>query len=414
MIDVILPLPPISNAVAIDIDKSTGDIYWSDTIEDVVMKASSDGFLSTIMIEDSLDSVDGLAIDSVGRKLYWTDAGRHTIEVSELNGTNRNILHWQELESPRGITLNYEHGYLFWTDWGSYAKIERSEMDGTRRTKLVTANLNWPNSLSIDNIKKRIYWTDAKLNHIQSCDFDGNERRTVIPNLPHPYGLAIGKSHIYWTDWRTSSLHMADKENISNQKVIKNNLEGLMDVKIVEVYSFISYIFDKKKTYDNYFLNQNSSVLENNVCGSNNGGCSHLCLRNTRGFSCKCPTGTKLQENSNTECQLLPNNFLLIALRSGIGRVSLDTQELFDVVLPIEGTHGVVVLDYHFNQSEIYFADVNIDTINVVDMKNLTNIRTIISNGISIPNGIAVDWTANNLYWTDSANKVIINTNFNI
>lgn len=43
-----------------------------------------------------------------------------------------------------------------------------------------------------------------------------------------------------------------------------------------------------------------------NVCGKNNGNCSHLCLRNPKGYSCKCPTGTKMKAGSKTECENLP------------------------------------------------------------------------------------------------------------
>lgn len=103
----------------------------------------------------------------------------------------------------------------------------------------------------------------------------------------------------------------------------------------------------------------------------------------------------------------MPNDYLLVALRSGVAQISLDTNEMYDVVLPLDNIQGVVVLDYHFNQSKIFIADVNIDVITVVDMTNTSDSTTIISSGIHTPNGIAVDWVANNIYWTDSGNKVI-------
>lgn len=97
---------------------------------------------------------------------------------------------------------------------------------------------------------------------------------------------------------------------------------------------------------------------------------------------------------------------MLIALRSGIGRISLDTPDLFDVVLPIDEVHGAVVLDYHYNLSKLFYADVNVDVIRVVDMTNMTDVRTIVGTGLATPNGLAVDWLANNLYWSDTVAKV--------
>lgn len=104
---------------------------------------------------------------------------------------------------------------------------------------------------------------------------------------------------------------------------------------------------------------------------------------------------------------LFYQSYLLIALRSGIGRISLDTPDMFDVVLPIADVYGAVVLDYHFNQSKLFFADVNIDVIKMVDLKNTSNTKAIINTGLLTPNGIAIDWIANNLFWSDSGTKVI-------
>lgn len=102
-----------------------------------------------------------------------------------------------------------------------------------------------------------------------------------------------------------------------------------------------------------------------------------------------------------------PQSYLLIALRTGIGRISLDTPDMFDVILPIADVYGAVVLDYHFNQSTLFYADVNIDVIKMVDLKNTSNTKAVISSDLSIPNGIAIDWIANNLFWSDSGTKVI-------
>lgn len=148
--------------------------------------------------------------------------------------------------------------------------------------------------------------------------------------------------------------------------------------------------------------------LQDNACKNSNGGCSHLCLRKPGGYSCQCPTGVKMKLNGNgKECEALPSSYLLIALRSGIGRISLSTSEMFEVVLPIDGVHGAVVLDFHHAKNLLFYADVNSDAIKRVNMKNFNDIKTIVSTSLNTPNGIAVDWIADNLYWSDSALKMI-------
>ena len=80
-IDVVLPLPPISNVVTLDVDRRTGEIYWADTIEDVIMRSTPDGMRIKQIYSESMTSVDGLVIDSIGRK------------VSEAAGSSRGLGH---------------------------------------------------------------------------------------------------------------------------------------------------------------------------------------------------------------------------------------------------------------------------------------------------------------------------------
>lgn len=284
LVDVVLPLPPMSSAMTVDVDSVTGDIYWADTTDDVIMKSTSDGIYSSKVISDSLGNVESLVVDSIGRKIYFTDSIRLSVEVCELNGSNRVALIYTNLEAPRGIAIDYAEGLLFFSDWGTQ-RIERTFMDGEKRTRIVEKDLGWPNSLSVFN--GRIFWTDAKLKKIESCDFVGNHRKIILQNLEHPYGLAVTTNHIYYSDWKTMSLHLIDKRNFSAQ-IVRDNLEGVMDVKFIE---------RERKRIEN-------------VCGHNNGNCSHLCLRNPTGFSCKCPTGIQLK--TQTECQVLPDvSFIL-------------------------------------------------------------------------------------------------------
>lgn len=240
-VDVILPLPAVTNAVALDVDRQTGEIYWSDTVEDTIGRATLDGKQVRTVVRDTLDNVDGLAVDSVGRKVYWTDGGRHTIEVSELDGTSRAMLVWQDLDNPRGLALDYAAGFMFWTDWGVQPKIERAQMDGTQRVRLVSAGLVWPNGLAVDAQERRVYWVDAQVREVESCDYDGNERRVETKGLPYPYGVAVTPTQVYWTDWNTTALHVLEKRkkdvtlSAIGGRTVLTGLQGLMDVKVVDV-----------------------------------------------------------------------------------------------------------------------------------------------------------------------------------
>lgn len=43
------------------------------------MKSTSDFSSVQFVIGDSIEGVDGMVIDSIGRKIFFSDGGRHTI-----------------------------------------------------------------------------------------------------------------------------------------------------------------------------------------------------------------------------------------------------------------------------------------------------------------------------------------------
>lgn len=94
-------------------------------------------------------------------------------------------------------------------------------------------------------------------------------------------------------------------------------------------------------------------------------------------------------------------------MRSGIGRISLDTDDMLDVQLPIDDIHSVVVVDYHLSDSKIFYADVGSNVIRTVDMADTGNTEDIVVHGIQTVNGLVVDWVANNVYWSDSSTHLI-------
>lgn len=56
---------------------------------------------------------------------------------------------------------------------------------------LFGALLGFPNGLSIDYEMQRLYWVDAKLDKIETSDFNGENRAVLINDIIHPFGLAV-------------------------------------------------------------------------------------------------------------------------------------------------------------------------------------------------------------------------------
>lgn len=94
-----------------------------------------------------------------------------------------------------------------------------------------------------------------------------------------------------------------------------------------------------------------------NPCKRNNGNCSHLCLlgENPRGYSCACPTGVKLVDNST--CASRPEQLLLIVQRNEICKISLDSPDYTYFVLPLSDIKHAIAIDFDPVDEMLYWTD---------------------------------------------------------
>jgi len=207
------PINVLSSQVAsgIDIDCMKGQVYWSDTTNKLIKRASIDGKNVETFMKDAMKFPEGLAIDWVSRNVYWTDPGKDTIEVASMEDGTRYTLLEANLESPRGIAVHPGIGRMFWTDWDRYGpKIEAANMDGTDRQTLVDSGLGEPNSLTVDFYNYDVCWADAGSKQdgigprIDCIGVNGGGRRTVVELAEgdFPYGITINENSILWTDWK--------------------------------------------------------------------------------------------------------------------------------------------------------------------------------------------------------------------
>ncbi|GAB6033184.1 Low-density lipoprotein receptor- protein 4 [Chamberlinius hualienensis] len=131
--------------------------------------------------------------------------------------------------------------------------------------------------------------------------------------------------------------------------------------------------------------------------------CSQEC-RNTPGsYVCSCVQGYQLSLDSRKCKGIGPEAYLLFANRVDIRKLTLDQKEYEAVLTNLE---NVVAVDFHYQYSLIFWADIAHDTISSAFF-NGSGIREVISTGLQSPGGIAVDWSNNKLFWTDSGTRRI-------
>uniref|UniRef100_A0A8D1CWI3 Low-density lipoprotein receptor-related protein 2 n=1 Tax=Sus scrofa TaxID=9823 RepID=A0A8D1CWI3_PIG len=289
-----LILQGLGNAVALDFDRVEERLYWLDIENKVIERMFLNKTNREAVIKYNIPGTESLAVDWVTRKLYWSDSYLNCLSVSDLNGRYRRKLaeHCVDVnntfcfDKPRGIALHPRYGYVYWADWTDRAYIGRVGMDGRNKSLIISSKIKWPNGITIDYTNDLLYWTDAHLGYIEYSDLEGSHRHTVYETgtLSHPFAVTIFEDTIYWTDWNTKTVEKGNKYNGSNREVLVNTTHRPYDIHVYHPYRqpFVS-----------------------NPCGTNNGGCSHLCLIKAggNGFTCECPDNFyTIQHGDTTQC----------------------------------------------------------------------------------------------------------------
>lgn len=313
----------LSEGAALDFYFERELVCWSDSGLEIIQCARTNGTHTgerTVVVNSSLISPDGLACDWYTGKLYWTDGEKNRIEVTSIDGRHRKVLFWTDIYQPRAIALVPMKSILFWTDWGDVPKIERAAMNGDPATRevIVSDDIFWPNGLTVDYENELVYWVDGRLRFISVMDYYGKNRRKVVEQgLDYPFAVTFFDHKLYWTDWKTWCVHSYDvRQNLAHPRELLHGEYIPGDIEVWDV---------------------RRQPRGTHPCEKNNGNCSHLCLLSMTepGYTCACPTGVKLVDNFT--CAEGPEELLLIVQRNEICRISLDSPDYTNFVLPLAG-----------------------------------------------------------------------------
>uniref|UniRef100_A0A8C5KSR3 Low-density lipoprotein receptor-related protein 2 n=1 Tax=Jaculus jaculus TaxID=51337 RepID=A0A8C5KSR3_JACJA len=274
-----LILQGLHNVVALDFDRVDKRLYWIDTQRQVIERMFLNMSNRETIVSHRLPRAESLAVDWVSRKLYWLDATLDCLFVSDLDGRHRRLLaqHCVDtnntfcFENPRGIVLHPQNGHVYWADWGSRAYIGRVGMDGANKSVIISTKVEWPNAITIDYTNDHLYWADAHLGYIEYSDLEGHKRHTVYNGiLSHPFAITIFEDTVFWTDWNTRTVEKGNKYDGSDRAMLVNTTHRPFDIHVYHPYR---------------------QPIVSNPCGTNNGGCSHLCLIKAGGggVTCECP-----------------------------------------------------------------------------------------------------------------------------
>ncbi|XP_064182725.1 low-density lipoprotein receptor-related protein 1B-like isoform X2 [Anguilla rostrata] len=131
--------------------------------------------------------------------------------------------------------------------------------------------------------------------------------------------------------------------------------------------------------------------------------CSQVCEQYKATVKCSCYPGWRLEPDGEN-CQSTDpfEAFVVFSIRHEIRRIDLHKRD-YSLLLP--GLRNTIALDFHFNQSLLYWTDVVEDKIyrgKLTETGGVSGIEVVVQHGLATPEGLAVDWIAGNFYWIDS------------
>ena len=206
-------------------------IYWTDAGTDKIQRANLDGSNVQDLVTQGLSDPRGIALDVAGGKMYWTDADTDKIQRANLDGSNVQDLVTQGLETPKDIALDVSGGKMYWIDWGT-DKIQRANLDGSNIQDLVTQGLETLEDIALDVAGGKMYWTDWGTDKIQRANLDGSNVQDLITGLRGPSGIALDvtSGKMYWTDFVTDKIQRANLDGSNVQDLVTQGLETPVDI----------------------------------------------------------------------------------------------------------------------------------------------------------------------------------------
>ncbi|XP_077974467.1 prolow-density lipoprotein receptor-related protein 1-like isoform X1 [Styela clava] len=401
-----------------------------------------------------------LAYHVANERIYWADAERGSIRSAFINGSGLESVITTDVDNPHGLLVSPSSNTIYWTSYTIVKKrnktmnahISVASLNGKLTHRIITSanlpGLNKPRSLTADFEHSLLFYADD--DGIYMLYLDGSDPLQIYPGENIQYvrfdkrdsteGDGSYKDVLYFIQngvlkmltnspeldiiWNATAVAMTP--TLPNMKALEVHdgliyvvtVEGEEDDKVYTLYSSSTSspgVFTKRTNLpslvsDLAFYDTEMKVHKTG-CSVNNGGCAHLCLPSYQGrVTCNCTTG--YQPNGN-ECNGM-QDFLLYHTSSTIYGYNINHMSELAMIPVIEQV-DVFSVDFYTAENLIFWVDTSKNTIFKAnrDMSSQGILYAVRRPASSkrVPvgllydkdciRGVAVDWMAKNVYWTN-------------
>lgn len=401
-----VPIVGIETGVQIDFDRKTETLYWVETKDDsengtIYSSPYRGGNKTEFLSQDTgiVGAPYAIAFDWLGRNMYIGNRIASNIEALKVDGKSKhrtvilaNNGSDTSVAKPKAICLQPGEGKLYWIDEGGYGvpqKIGKVNMDGTNPIVLYKADKVLV-ALTLDLDTSKLYFSSQYPKpQISVMSVDGGEPQELLSEINSinlPKALAVFEKRLYYMDPPYDKVERVD---------LVPRDDGTLEVKNAKS------ILDNEPNLK-YFTIFQKRPANRHPCVTNNGGCEHLCIPSEGGTRvCSCSIGYKKDGAGNC---MHYKSFAVVAQLDITRGYSLNDSS--EAIVPIAGSgHHILHVDVHYADKWIYWVDFNRGPWNGIFRirPNGTELQHVIKDGIGSNGirGLAVDWIAGNIYFTN-------------
>lgn len=280
----------------LDISLNEGYLYFSMELMGSIHRISLKD--QTKELVTNIGQPQKLSVDWVTENVYFVNAKSMTREIKACHLHEKKcakILEVVTHDQISSLVVDGVNKYMFYatTSWWLFnsptSVIYKANLDGSKVHELLKKDLGYVTGLAYDYNKKILYFSDQHLHHIQSIDYDGNHRVTVLKNsyVQHPIGLNLFEDYIYFLT--------------PNGQMTKCKIYG--EMQMCSQFKLHAY------STEMFVIGQESKQPRvSNACDQHN--CTHLCVQTEVGAFCVCEDGSRIKDGMN--CETKEVTFILV------------------------------------------------------------------------------------------------------
>lgn len=383
-----ISLPVVINAIELEYLAKNSSLYWVDSQSNEVKRTGLTSGPTETLIDTGLEKPSGLAIDWIANLLFVSyEKG---IIVCNLEGEYSTML-VKDL-NVLSVAANPIEGRLYWiyrTENETHANLVTTLMDGSSQEVLLYNLSTQSKSLTVDPTSNALYWiSDFK---VFLYDIK-NKIVTGIVNSDAVTAITVYKGLLYYAeDENDQSIYSVNKTTGEDEILLRNNTSGVQALKI----------------YDP------SQQVGTSACGKDKGACEHLCLPlGPTAYKCRCATGYKIRPKDIKKCVGV-EEFLFYSINWEIIGMPLESNKDAQVLGPVSRISMATTIDFLVDEDLLFWGDSDHGTVTTVG-RDGTKRKVIVEQSEGMENvpvdwlsGMAVDWIAKNLYWSNPKQGVI-------